>query len=84
MPETMPKARGGCYQPHLKDEKAEVQNINALVKVTQPAKPGSDLELCGLAGALPSRKLSLKTLRAMLEPQAPLLPSQCEPTRAVP
>lgn len=25
-----------------------------------------------------------KTLRAMLEPQAPLLPSQCEPTRAVP
>lgn len=46
MPETMPKALGGCYQSHLKDEKAEVQYVNALVKVTQPAEPGSDLELC--------------------------------------
>lgn len=31
-------------------------------------KLGSDLELCGLAW-----RLSLKTLRAVLEPQAPLL-----------
>lgn len=84
VPETMPKALGGCCQPHLKDKKAEVQNINALVKVTQPAELGSDLELCGLAGTLPSRKLSVKTLRAVLEPQAPLPPHQCEPTRAAP
>lgn len=84
MPETMPKALGGCCQPHLKDKKAEVQNVNTLVKVTQPAELSSDLELCGLAGALPSRKLSLKTLRAVLEPQAPWPPRQREPTRAVP
>lgn len=39
---------------HLKDQKAEAQNINTLVKVTQPAKAGSAQELCGLAGLCPA------------------------------
>lgn len=48
----------------LKTGELGLQSMNTLVKTTQPAEPGSDLELYGLvAGALPSRRLSLKIPR---------------------
>ena len=59
----------------LKTGELGLQSMNTSVKTTQPAEPGSDLELCGLvAGALPSRRLSLKTPRDTWEPQTRVPP----------
>lgn len=83
MPGTMPKALR-LLPARLKDKKAEVQNINALVKVTQPAKPGSDRELCGLAGALPSRKLSLRPSGLCWSHRPPCYPVSVNPQEQCP
>ena len=59
--------------PFQRREKMGFQNVNTLVKITQPAKVGCNLELCSLVtGLCPAEGCHPRP--SVLEPQAPLLP----------
>lgn len=74
-----------CQKPRQKPRRRHWAHCkDAVIKITQPAKLDSDLQPCGLvAGALPSR-LSLKTLRDVLEPQAHCYPKHMDPQKQCP